>query len=360
MGEQREKEVPASGAGWLTEDALWRELWIYAVFLHGEEKAAAEVLRKAVSVMPGRPEAGEEIRARRYLFSRIRRSAPRTVEKSVGRPELPQNSPLTALRSLPPSLRVLAGLHYGTTLPAAEISRVLGLSPAETTRLQRQMEDALATVGDSSDRDLVLRQALQELSPDESTLARLTQEGANLAAKGRGVGLSPRDPAFLAVVFAAVLLVALAVWMFLGQGDTFPGEDEVLRLLQKGTSATADEYEPVAVPLREMGDWFALQGLEGFWTPSGFGEQQTLAARVFTFEGTKVASVLLPEHQMIVYLFDGATMGIEVQPPGHWRFLSSGEDVGAVVQKGRVCFLVARRGSAEELRDALEMIIPRG
>jgi hypothetical protein len=362
------------GAEWMGEDSFWRELWAFALFLHGEEKAALSAVDKALQGLQGRPEAREELRARRFLFSRIRRHAPRVTPSSGQERDASGQNTLQPLRELPPLQRALAGLYFATSLPAAEAARVLGLSPVEVTRQLEQLGPKLSKVVIDPGEDpavllswerkerwgIGLQAARESLRPQPETMAHMKQKAALLAARHHRTKFSPLDPAFLAFVFAAVLLVGLAIWIFLGQSDTFPGEEDVARLLRTGTNAVAEDYQPVEVPLQDMGDWFALQGLEGFWTPSGFAEQQTLAARVFSFEGTKVASVLLPEHKMIVYFFDGAALGIEVQPAGHWRFVESGEDVGAVVQKGRLCFLATKRGTKESLRDTLDLILPQG
>jgi len=103
-----------------------------------------------------------------------------------------------------------------------------------------------------------------------------------------------------------------------------------------------------------------MNGVDGFWAPSGFESMKTVAARVYPHANIRVAAFALPDHQMMVYVFDGAALGIEVKPAGTWQFLQVGRDVGAVAQRGNICFLVAIRGNEAQLRALLEELQPRG
>lgn len=171
---------------------------------------------------------------------------------------------------------------------------------------------------------------------------------------------SMRNPAVLALGFAVVLLTCLIVWSLLEENRSFPGQQNAMELLAVGTAAEAEQYEPVSTELRNVGDWLAMNGVDGFWTPSGFESMKTVAARVFSHANIRVATFALPDHQMMVYVFDGAALGIEVEPAGTWQFLQVGRDVGAIAQRGNVCFLVAIRGDEEQLRELLEELQPRG
>jgi len=230
-----------------------------------------------------------------------------------------------------------------------------GEKPSTPPTSALEEEEALRALVDPACFSAVQNLALKANEVEElETVVRKLEES-----RSRWV-FSMRNPALLALGFAMVLITFLVVWSLLEGGKSFPGQERAIELLEAGTAADAEEYEPVSTELRNVGDWLAMNGVDGFWAPAGFESVKTVAARVFPHANIRVAAFALPDYQMMLYIFDGTALGIEVEPPETWQFLQVGQDVGAIAQRGRVCFLVAIRGSEEQLRELLEDVQPRG
>jgi hypothetical protein len=308
----------------------------FARFFWREEELAEAAVEQALRELQGKPEAGENLRAGLFLYARVARGARKAVPG-----EGKGSEGLAALRALPFLEGVIAALKVCAPFSEEDAAKVAGCKPAEWK----------ARVGALPSFD---RESLRaELAPSESTRAALAaweEPGRLLRSERRGW----LDPMALALGFAFLLLVGWGVWSLLSRADGFPGEEEAVKLLEVASAAGAEDYEPVEVPLGALGDWLALKGVEGFWVPEELETDRTVAARVFTHENVRIAAVALPERQMLVYIFDGAALGIEVRPERHWRFFQQRVNAGAIAQRGRICVMVGIRGSKAELREVLQ------
>jgi hypothetical protein len=308
----------------------------FARFFWLEETAAVTAVEQALRELQGKPEAAEDLRAGLFLYARVARGASKAgPEGAKGSEEL------ETLRSLPVVDRLIAGLRICAPFSDEAAAKVAGCKPTEWK----------ARVGTLPSFD---REGLRsELAPSESTreaLAGWEEPGRLLRSERRGW----LDPMALALGFAFLLLLGWGAWSLLSQADGFPGEEEARKLLEVASAAGAEDYEPVEVPLGALGDWLALNGVEGFWVPEELEKDTTVAARVFTHQNVRIAAVALPERQMLVYIFDGAALGMEVHPERHWRFFEQGVNAGAIAQRGRICVMVGFRGSVAELRQILQ------
>ncbi len=319
---------------------LLADLFRFAKFFFREDRRSQEVVEKALRSLQGKPEAREERRAVLSLFARIARLAPSRIASPTA--EIPTGSAaLEALRLLPSCARLAIALKLCSPLGEEEAARVAGCKPAEWRKVCASLPE-------------IEREALrEELQPGEVAqrhLAAWENPQRLLRSERRGW----LDPMALALGFAFLLLLGWGIWGLLARAGSFPGEDEARKLLELGSAAGAEDYEPVDLPLGALGDWLALKGVEGFWVPPELATQQTVAARVFTHQNVRVAAVALPEKQMLVYIFDGVPLGIEVRPPGNWRLFPQGQNAGAIAQRGRICVLAAVRGTPKDLRHLLQ------
>lgn len=318
------------------------DLYRFARIFYGDGEEALAAVQKALRSLRGKPEARESSRAARYLFARVAREGGRQFDAARWTQSFARASAaLRELGGLEPGPRVVAALQICAPLSAGEQALVAGCPPAAF----QKMVDRLP----GWDRE-ILREELSPTAAEREVLEGWT-EGARWAKK---VGRRWGDPAGWALSFAFVLLVGLGVWTLLGRADDFPGQIEVARLLQVGSEAKAEDYEPVELPLGSMGDWLALNGVEGFWVPPELARETTVAARVFTHENVRVAAIALPDRQMMVYIFDGRGMGVDQLPEGKWRLFTQGPNAGAVARQGKTVVLAAIRGDAAQLRQDLK------
>lgn len=386
---------------WNADDPIFRELFCFARFLYGGDDEAMHALEKAFHRLSGKPEAAEKERAARFLYARLHRGAPKAAKKSKSRVVAGDAEPTSAvslgsmekLRSLPEPERSLAGLFYATELPDTEISRILGLPRQDLARRLCALRNVIAPAGTdetalpagrptaadlesaferdhgpemtgagvcsasfSKGVDKFWRSEFQKVLPNAKQSEVLAGWANHLQTRAASWRPSPRDPAMIGLALALVFLVMIVVWTLLGASEAFHGKSKVLAILDQGVSAAAAEYEPVSGNLADLGDWLALQGMEGFSPPNGFKDQQMVAARIFSFEGNKVASVLLPELEMAVFYFEAEGMEVEVKPVGKWKFVARDRDAAAILQSGRTVFMVAMRGSVEDLQNRIGQI----
>jgi hypothetical protein len=375
---------------WNPEDPLFKELFRFSWFLHVSRAAAMQALEKAFHRLSGKPEAAERERAARFLFMQLRRGAPKPgkAATSIG---LDAPPPLEKLRNLPEPERSLAGLFYATSLSAADISRILGHPQQDLSRrlclLRKRVQPADNRVNEktackpsanellsaferpknnesdefcdesvSLQEETVWLSEFSKISPNQEESAILTDWANHLKVRASSWRPSPRDPAMIGLACALIFLVGIVIWAVLGSPETFHGRAKVIAILEEGVGAPASDYEPVSGTLGDLGDWLALQGFEGISPPPGFAAQRMVAARIFSFEGTRVATILMPDSEMVAFVFDAEAIDVTIKPVGQWKFFSRGQDSAAIIQLGRNAFMAAIRGSPEDLQRQLDAI----
>jgi hypothetical protein len=168
-----------------------------------------------------------------------------------------------------------------------------------------------------------------------------------------GWRFSMRDPATLAVSFAFLVLVGLGVWLVLTKMDGFPGQDEVVEIALTGDKSQIEQFDPLEAEAGSLGDWFVLKGVDGVVVPEEFRGYKVAGVRVFPFEAEPVAVMAVPENRMFFYVFRGHRLGINVSPEGSWRLLVYDEAQKralAIRQDRGICFMIAMRGSVEDVQ----------
>jgi hypothetical protein len=167
-----------------------------------------------------------------------------------------------------------------------------------------------------------------------------------------------RHPAILATALAVLVLAGTGIFFFLERLHEFPGSETAKRLLTVANSSRRSDFEPLDTDAINLGDFFFMKfQLEHFEVPMQFADLHARGARVFEDEdGKRVAQVLLAESGLQIFFYpaetkdppDKATRG---RPP--WRYVEGEGWVGAIERRGEVCFMIAMRGSEEELRSYL-------
>lgn len=185
--------------------------------------------------------------------------------------------------------------------------------------------------------------------PSDELGARLDQLGAKLTAR------SPRrnwlrDPAMVAVAFAFIVLLALVGWIVWGSGGIFGGMAEVEKLAIMGDRARIDQFEPVETTAGTLGDWFVMQGFDGFQVPPGFEGAKVVGVRLFDYENVPVAVAAVGEPRSFMYVFQADPLGLSLDE-GEWRFVeyNDGRSVLAVRQLGPVAFMTTMTGDREKI-----------
>ncbi len=173
----------------------------------------------------------------------------------------------------------------------------------------------------------------------------------------RKSNFSVKEPAFLALALAFMAMVGLGAWMLLAQLDGFSGMEEAVELAKQGDLSQPSQFEPLDANAGALGDWFVMQGFDGFQVPQEFSGFSVVGVRVFDFEGTQVALSAVPENRSFFYVFPSKQLGISPGESGSWRVLEYGEGNSARVlgisQIGDVCFMVTFAGERSDMENFL-------
>jgi hypothetical protein len=202
--------------------------------------------------------------------------------------------------------------------------------------------------------DRACSEELESLSLDADSRSQIEKAARAFAAKRGGGRTQVGKHAAFAVGVGFLLLVGLLIWILLGRAGTFPSE--AIKIAAAGAKATPAQFDPVEEKAASLQDWFALKGFENFHIPPEFAHFDVVGVRIFTVENESVAQVAVPEKVMYFYSFPSQPFGIRVVPEGSWRITESDRSVLGIREEKGMCFLVAFRGSKEDMRVLLEKV----
>ena len=172
-----------------------------------------------------------------------------------------------------------------------------------------------------------------------------------------------REPAFWAVLLAFAFLVAWGGDTLYQRAIGFPGDETVSKLIEginaaesgprdggPGTAA-ATRFEAVSTESGKLGDTLFLKhNVEVFQVPAPFARTQTISYRVLEKNDTSVTQVKVHDHDMTFLIFPANELGVDITPPGRWKFLSGeGWAAGAQVTDN-VCFVAICPGTKEDIQ----------
>ena len=87
--------------------------------------------------------------------------------------------------------------------------------------------------------------------------------------------------------------------------------------------------------------------------PPIFDREIATGYRVFAKNEKFVAQVRVKEHGMTFLVFRADQQGVNIQPPGHWKFLSGDDWSAAVQMRGQIGFVAIFHGGEAEMRTLL-------
>jgi hypothetical protein len=168
-----------------------------------------------------------------------------------------------------------------------------------------------------------------------------------------------RHPAILATLLAVLVLTGSGVFFFVERLHEFPGSETAQRLLAFANTTRQYQFDSLNTDAINLGDYFFMKSqLEHYEIPMQFADFRARAVRVFDDEdGNRVAQVVLAEKgvQFFLYPADKRAGRAPAKPDGRpvWRYVEGDGWAGAVQEREGVCFMIAMRGSEEELRSYL-------
>lgn len=167
-----------------------------------------------------------------------------------------------------------------------------------------------------------------------------------------------RHPAILATALAVLVLAGIGIFFFVERLHEFPGSDTAKKLLAYAGTTGRDQFDTLNTDAINLGDYFFMKAqLEHYDVPIQFADFRARAARVFDDEdGHRVAQVVLAEKgvQFFLYSTDQTTnKSASKQGRPSWHYVAGDGWSGAVQKRDGICFMIAMRGTEDELRSYL-------
>ncbi len=162
------------------------------------------------------------------------------------------------------------------------------------------------------------------------------------------------QPVVLAIVIGALVLLGWGGATLWNRAHSFPGKDNVMRIVEVNDEMTGMEMEPKKAPAGALNDWFFDKyGFEDYYLPAGFENYQAVGARLFKQDEEPIAQVAIEEHNMIFFSFKAEDFGVTLPANDEWHVFKDGEWVAAVQQHDEECFMVTFRGSTADMEGFL-------
>jgi hypothetical protein len=192
----------------------------------------------------------------------------------------------------------------------------------------------------------------QNLPGAQSEKEELEEEDADEPVKSA----RPRTILF-AVGVGMVATLCMVIFLISDRLNSFEGADRISELLESANTLTGDEFEAVETRAGDLQDWFFLKhGLEHYAIPKPFANIKTVGCRVFKFNGATVAQIMaVTDKEILLYIFPSHDLGIRIRK-GKWEIVEDDKWVGGATGVNDTCFLVAFKGSKDEMKEFLSNV----
>jgi hypothetical protein len=244
-------------------------------------------------------------------------------------------------------------------LECAPISEVAPSDRAMRSALEtaRTIPEAAANLSAQHQFDLALAGMVRRI-PIPKEAEEWFVNAALLKGAKRSWKKTARHPAILATGLAVIVLAGTAIFFFVEQWREFPGSETAKKMLVVASNSRRAQFDRLNTDAINLGDYFFMKfQLEHFDVPMRFADFRASGARIFEDEdGQRVAQVLLAESGVQFFLYPSEKTTARARPtpgPPKWRYVEDEGWAGAVEERDGVCFMIAMRGSEEELRSYL-------
>lgn len=231
----------------------------------------------------------------------------------------------------PRAARRLLACHYGEanrhhSAAVSRAMRVLEKDGALAADHRRQVEF-----------DERMGGAIARIGIPDSLDERLAGKLASLPRHKPGL----RDPSMLAVAIGGFLLIAVIAWQAAGRPAAAP--PGIIAIAEQVAAMDGARFEAVSLPLDGMGDWFIMQGFEGFpeKMPERLRDALVDGAAAQSGGGNPLAVMDLAggEGRLVVFPADG----LEDDDVGEFSGLRLGDAGRAtLMREGAMVFLLLR------------------
>jgi hypothetical protein len=220
--------------------------------------------------------------------------------------------------------------------PLLHLSNSLS-SPAETPRLEKLGREVSPNQSEAAPKEEEIEEEEDEEEPPKRARPRTILFAV-------GVGL--------------VATICMVIFLISDRMNSFDGADRISELLDSANNLTGDEFEAVETKAGDLQDWFFLKhGLEHYAVPKPFANIKTVGCRVFKFDGATVAQVMaITDKEILLYMFPSRELGVRTRK-GKWEIVEDEKWVGGLTGVKDTCFLVAFKGSKDEMKEFLSNMV---
>ena len=153
-------------------------------------------------------------------------------------------------------------------------------------------------------------------------------------------------------------MTGFTIYFVMERLNEFPGSVIAKKMLVVASTTKRGQLDPLHTDAINIGDYFFMKfQLEHFDVPMAFADLRATGARVLDDdEGHHVAQVSLAESGLQFFLFQADPADVQAEAKTKkptWNFVENEGWTGAVEERNGVCFMIAMRGSREDLEPYL-------
>lgn len=171
-----------------------------------------------------------------------------------------------------------------------------------------------------------------------------------------------KQPPILAAFIALIFLLGWGVYFAMNRLENFPGHDNIEQLIARNDEMSGADFELKTAEVGNLEDWFfSRYQFEDFYVPPQFAKSKTVGCQVFRQNGSPIAELAIGKGQNIdklFYMFRADNLGVKISPADQWRVFTQENWAVAVQQHEDICFMIALRGSKQQMKDLLAETAP--
>jgi hypothetical protein len=325
-----------------TEDLLR-----FALLRTGNRRTAFELAQLAAAEVEA--VAGEWRTRRHLLLWAARFVADRLEELPPGGPgggDIPAElEPIMAGSS--PRVRSAVALHCVAEFKLNELSQILRLRPKEIRTALGEAKQRMSRAGfsEAQVRERVGRIAF---SAEEEALLKT----APVVLIRRRFG-AERALGIAAVCLGVCMCFGWVVWERWRESPPVQMRAQMQRLLEASSVSGPGGIEKFEGNAAQAPDWLFLHGMEGVEVPERFASLKLESARIFDFNGEKMAQFTMEEPPGFLVVGSADSLGLGGDRAGSGRTLA-GEWSGAWAVSGSYAFFLAAKDAEAWLNQLLQ------
>jgi len=165
-----------------------------------------------------------------------------------------------------------------------------------------------------------------------------------------------RQPAVLAIALALLVIVGVVVYLTQTRMGDFPGKETIEALVEDAATISESDFEHIPpTEAGKLGDWFVMNGFEGFAVPPELEAAKADGCRVYKHDGIQVGGVTLEKQKALLLVVRAADVKPVVPPGSRHQFQVDEWAVEVRADPQNVCVLMFQ-GDSEDIPTLLKSL----